>query len=65
MFSKYLSFHFASGVMNLAALGNLISWQKVDYDFNYHKAEFHTNIGVLVMSEGKSILPVSESIFIL
>eukprot|EP00057_Strongylocentrotus_purpuratus_P034696 XP_796222.3 PREDICTED: mini-chromosome maintenance complex-binding protein [Strongylocentrotus purpuratus] len=47
----------ANGVMNLAALGNIISWQKVDYDFNYHKTEFHTNVGVLVLSDAKSILP--------
>ncbi|XP_071502081.1 mini-chromosome maintenance complex-binding protein-like [Diadema antillarum] len=47
----------ATGVMNLTALGNLISWQKVDYDFNYHKTEFHTNICVLVLSDGKSLLP--------
>lgn len=47
----------ANGVMNLTALGNVISWQKVDYDFNYHKTAFHTNICVLVLSEGKSILP--------
>ncbi|XP_041476433.1 mini-chromosome maintenance complex-binding protein-like [Lytechinus variegatus] len=44
------------GLMNLAALGNVISWQKVDYDFHYQKTEFPTNIGVLVLSDGKSIL---------
>ncbi|PIK49481.1 putative mini-chromosome maintenance complex-binding protein [Apostichopus japonicus] len=45
------------GVQNLTALGNAISWQKVDYDFNFHKAEFPTNVKFLTLSEGKSMLP--------
>ncbi|XP_064382402.1 mini-chromosome maintenance complex-binding protein-like isoform X2 [Halichondria panicea] len=44
------------GVQNLTALGNLIQWQKVSYDFQYHTAEFETNVPVLLLSEGKSIL---------
>ncbi|XP_076142242.1 mini-chromosome maintenance complex-binding protein [Alosa pseudoharengus] len=47
----------AAGVRNITALGNLISWQKVDYDFNYHQMEFPCNINVLVASEGRSLLP--------
>ncbi|XP_066535529.1 mini-chromosome maintenance complex-binding protein [Hoplias malabaricus] len=46
-----------TGVRNITALGNLISWQKVDYDFNYHQMEFPCNINVLVTSEGRSLLP--------
>ncbi|XP_028279122.1 mini-chromosome maintenance complex-binding protein [Parambassis ranga] len=46
-----------TGVRNVTALGNLISWQKVDYDFNYHQMEFPCNINVLVTSEGRSLLP--------
>lgn len=46
------------GVRNITALGNLISWQKVDYDFNYHQMEFPCNINVLIVSEGRSLLPV-------
>lgn len=49
------------GVRNVTALGNLISWQKVDYDFNYHQMEFPCNINVLIMSEGRSLLPVSAA----
>lgn len=49
------------GVRNITALGNLISWQKVDYDFNYHQMEFPCNINVLIMSEGRSLLPVRNS----
>ncbi|KAM6916062.1 mini-chromosome maintenance complex-binding protein [Xenentodon cancila] len=47
----------ATGVRNVTALGNLISWQKVDYDFNYHQMEFPCNINVLIASEGRSLLP--------
>ncbi|XP_059214724.1 mini-chromosome maintenance complex-binding protein isoform X2 [Centropristis striata] len=46
-----------TGVHNVTALGNLISWQKVDYDFNYHQMEFPCNINVLIASEGRSLLP--------
>lgn len=46
-----------TGVRNVAALGNLISWQKVDYDFNFHQMEFPSNVNVLVCSEGRSLLP--------
>lgn len=49
------------GVQNITALGNLISWQKVDYDFNYHQMEFPCNINVLIASEGRSLLPVRTS----
>lgn len=49
------------GVRNITALGNLITWQKVDYDFNYHQMEFSCNINVLITSEGRSLLPVRTS----
>ncbi|KAH0514959.1 Mini-chromosome maintenance complex-binding protein [Microtus ochrogaster] len=46
-----------SGVHNVTALSNLITWQKVDYDFSYHQMEFPCNINVLITSEGRSLLP--------
>lgn len=46
-----------TGVHNVKALGNLITWQKVDYDFSYHQMEFPCNINVLITSEGRSLLP--------
>ncbi|KAM9324606.1 mini-chromosome maintenance complex-binding protein [Gastrophryne carolinensis] len=46
-----------AGVHNVTALGNMITWQKVDYDFSYHQMEFPCNIHVLVTSEGRSLLP--------
>ena len=50
---------FISGVKNVTALGNLIRWQKVEYDFNFHKQDFPCNVSALILSEGKSMLPVS------
>ncbi|CAH2265705.1 mini-chromosome maintenance complex-binding protein [Pararge aegeria] len=47
----------ATGVGNITALGNLIKLQKVEYDFKYYKMEFDSDINVLVLSEGKSLLP--------
>ena len=32
------------GVRNLTALGNVIQWQKLNYDFQFHTAEFHTDL---------------------
>ncbi|KAM4703692.1 mini-chromosome maintenance complex-binding protein isoform 2-T2 [Rhinophrynus dorsalis] len=53
-----------AGVHNVTALGNLITWQKVDYDFSYHQMEFPCNINVLVTSEGRSLLPAVEDDFV-
>lgn len=46
-----------TGVSNVTALGNVISWQKLEYDFNFYRTEFHTDLAVLILSEGKSLLP--------
>ena len=46
-----------TGVRNLTSLGNLITWQKLEYDFQFQKMEYDTDVGVLVMSEGRSMLP--------
>ncbi|XP_077113998.1 mini-chromosome maintenance complex-binding protein isoform X2 [Ranitomeya variabilis] len=53
-----------TGVHNLTALGNLITWQKVDYDFSYHHMEFPCNINVLVTSEGRSLLPSDCQVYL-
>ncbi|CAG9560920.1 unnamed protein product [Danaus chrysippus] len=47
----------ATGVNNITALGSLIKTQKVEYDFKYYKMEFDSDISVLILSEGKSLLP--------
>lgn len=47
----------ATGVNNIAALGKMIMTQKVEYDFKYYKMEFDSDISVMILSEGKSLLP--------
>ena len=47
----------ANGVKNIQALASLIKMQKVDYDFKFHSVPFRHNVKVLVLSEGKSMLP--------
>ena len=43
----------------MTALGNVITWQRLDYDFDFHKQAFPTDVVALVLSEGKSMLTVS------
>lgn len=40
---------------NIQALNILIDQQFVNYDFTYHSVPIHTNVPVLVLSEGKSL----------
>ncbi|CAL4089600.1 unnamed protein product, partial [Meganyctiphanes norvegica] len=46
----------ANGVGNLTALGNMINWQKLSYDFQFHQLENTTNVPVIILSEGKSMV---------
>ena len=46
-----------TGVSNVTALSHVISWQKLEYDFNFYRTEFHTDLPILIISEGKSLLP--------
>lgn len=45
------------GLKNLTALGSMINWQRLEYDFNYHRLEFDSDVPCLVLSEGRSMLP--------
>ncbi|XP_034254053.1 mini-chromosome maintenance complex-binding protein [Thrips palmi] len=46
-----------SGVANVQALRTLISQQIVNYDFQYYTKPYDADIPVLILSEGKSLLP--------
>lgn len=48
-----------SGCLAVADLSELIQSQQINYDFQFYKIPFHTNIPVMIISEGKSMLPVS------
>jgi len=44
------------GLKNLTALGNITQWQKLEYDFKFNRLDIETNINVLILSEGKSLV---------
>eukprot|EP01112_Ceratiomyxa_fruticulosa_P008725 TRINITY_DN2260_c0_g3_i2.p1 TRINITY_DN2260_c0_g3~~TRINITY_DN2260_c0_g3_i2.p1 ORF type:complete len:644 (-),score=131.64 TRINITY_DN2260_c0_g3_i2:44-1975(-) len=44
------------GLDNLGILKDLILTQKIQYDFEYYKSEFPTDIPVVVISESRSVL---------
>lgn len=46
------------GTENLNTLNQIIRWQKHNYNFKFHSVEIDTDLKVLVISEGKSILSV-------
>eukprot|EP00794_Sanderia_malayensis_P005228 gene5228-5885_t len=45
-----------NGVQNVTAIGNVVQWQKVEYDFSFHKCDMPTDLTVLVLSEGRSLI---------
>lgn len=52
----------SDGVRNVTAIGNVTSWQKIEYDFNYHQVEFHTDISVLILSERRSMVATDATL---
>lgn len=52
------------GVRNLTAIGHLITWQKVEYNFNYHQIEFESDVPCLILSEGRSMLPSDSQVML-
>merc|ERR1712141_139662 len=54
----------SEGLKNLTAIGHLISWQKVEYNFNYHQIEFISDVPALVLSDGRSMLPNDSQIML-
>jgi hypothetical protein len=47
-----------AGINGVKALANAIKNQKTLYDFTYYQIEFDCDIPFLILSEGKSMLPV-------
>lgn len=52
----------AQGTENLRTLNQIIRWQRHNYNFKFHSVEIDTDLKVLVISEGKSILSVPYSV---
>ncbi|GFR78752.1 mini-chromosome maintenance complex-binding protein [Elysia marginata] len=42
---------------NIKALADIIKWQRVDYDFQWHPIPVYSDVNVLILSEGESLLP--------
>lgn len=47
-----------AGCIAVQDLSELIRFQQLNYDFQFYKIPFKTDIPVLIVSEGKSLLPV-------
>lgn len=48
----------AQGTSNVNILKQIVQWQKHKYNFKYHSVEIDTDLKILVMAEGKSLLPI-------
>ena len=46
------------GVRNIASLRDLIQWQQLKYDFEYHVMEVDVDVPIFVVSQAKSLLQV-------
>ncbi|XP_058834736.1 mini-chromosome maintenance complex-binding protein [Topomyia yanbarensis] len=47
----------ASGVEAVQSIAHLIKTQKLKYNFQFYQLEFNADVPVLILSEGKSMLP--------
>ncbi|KFD61423.1 hypothetical protein M514_06004 [Trichuris suis] len=54
-----------NGLKNIVALRSIIQWQNVSYDFNWQAVSIETNINMLAISAGKSMLPAVGRSFVL
>ncbi|GAA5900559.1 uncharacterized protein JCM6883_002882 [Sporobolomyces salmoneus] len=53
-----------TGVRNLRSLSTTISQQKLVYEFPFSSFELETDLGFIVASEGKSIVPTDCTVFV-
>ena len=51
-----------NGIKNLKCIAKILTHQAVDFDFTYNEITFPVNIPTLVISEGKSMLPVDTRV---
>lgn len=55
----------AKGVDAFRCLANLIKFQQLEYDFHFYEIKYDVDIPVLILSQGRSILPVSFIIYVM
>lgn len=53
-----------AGRQNYDAITNLITFQKVPYDFKFYSMEYDTDIPVLILSEAKSFIPCPTQVIL-
>ncbi|KAK2579582.1 hypothetical protein KPH14_010877 [Odynerus spinipes] len=53
-----------AGRQNYDAITNLITFQKVPYDFKFYTMEYDTDIPVLILSEAKSFIPCPTQVIL-
>lgn len=54
-----------AGCMAISDLSELIRTQQLSYDFQFYKIPYKTDLPVLILSEGKSLLPVKKIIILI
>jgi hypothetical protein len=52
---------FTTGLKNLKALSDVSLYQTLQYVFPFNNLEFQTDISLLIVSNGNSLVPVSEA----
>lgn len=52
------------GVTNVARLSNVISQQRLEYDFQFYQQAFETDAQTLVISDGKGLFPVDAHVYL-
>ncbi len=48
-----------TGLANLKALNDVVLWQKLEYDFEFHALTFNTDYPSVITSTGRSLFSVS------
>lgn len=51
-----------NGVLGVQFISHLIKTQQLKCDFQYYQLDFHSNLAILILSEGRSMLPNNSQI---
>lgn len=55
----------SSGINSVMHISNLIRNQKLNVNFKFYNIDYNSNVPVLLLSEGKSMFPVSATLFVM
>ncbi|KAL5277760.1 MCMBP family protein [Megaselia abdita] len=51
-----------NGVLGMQFMSHLIKTQQLKCDFQYYQLDFHSNLAILILSEGRSMLPNNSQV---